>query len=250
MAQFNNPHDSHTHSLTILSQIRKFDDFMESLTSIADMGCGSGMDINWWASQENLLFQPPKPFNYRCYAIDTNIKQIENVPKNVHIVEGDFEARTLLPKPVDLIWCHNTFQYCINPMNTLKLFNQQLVENGVLYLCIPTHRITKNNKLVETSANHEYFNYTLINLIYMLAVNGFDCAGGNFLKEPGDPWVHAMVYKSSTPPQDPRTTNWSKLSELGLLFPSMKESITKYGHVRREDLIFPWLDKNWHNDKD
>ena len=49
MDRFNNAHQSHEHSLKVLELVSKYDDFMDSLTSVADMGCGEGLDINWWA---------------------------------------------------------------------------------------------------------------------------------------------------------------------------------------------------------
>lgn len=251
MARFSNAHKSHEHSLTTLELIAQFDDFMQSITSIADMGCGGGLDIAWWATRENQLFEPPRPFNYRCYAIDTDTKQIDiDLPKNVHVLQADFESKPVLSSPVDMIWCHDSFQYALNPLNTLKLWNQQLSPGGVLYICVPAHRYTAPGKLVEESASFEYFHYTLTNLVYMLAVNGFDCSGANLRKDAGDPWIHAMVYKSQHAPMDPRTTSWAHLSEKGLLNESMKSSISKKGFIDRNDLIFGWLDKDWHLDRD
>ena len=43
MAQFKNAHDSHAHSLKILNTLREYDTFLESLTVVADMGCGTGV---------------------------------------------------------------------------------------------------------------------------------------------------------------------------------------------------------------
>lgn len=46
---FKTDQDSHAHSLQTLNLIANYDDFMDSIRVIADMGCGSGADINWWA---------------------------------------------------------------------------------------------------------------------------------------------------------------------------------------------------------
>lgn len=253
MGQFNNAYQSHEHSLTTLNLIRHYDDFMDSVSSVADFGCGGGLDIEWWAKQESAGNEedPPRPYNYKCYAIDRDLKQLRvELPKNVHTIEADFESRVLLPTPVDVIWCHNAFQYCINPMNTLKLFNQQLVENGMLYICMPVHRNTEHGRIVNRSASYQYFEYTLQNLIYMLAVNGFDCRDAYFLKEASDPWVHAVVYKSGVEPMDPRTTSWYDIAKKKLLNPAMENSIGKTGYLTQEDMIFGWLDKNWHYARD
>lgn len=251
MARFSTPYQSHEHSLKTLSLLRQYDQFFENLSSVADMGCGAGHDIHWWATQEDLSYDPPVPFNFNCYAVDRSLKNIQAVmPENVHTVEADFENRVVLPKPVDFIWCHDAFQYCVNPLNTLKLFNQQLNENGMLYICVPVNRYLEFGRVTKRTANYEYFEYTMPNLVYMLAVNGFDCRDAYFLKESGDTWLQAAVYKTGIEPMDPRETSWYTLSEHNLLNDSMKESLNKYGYVKEDDLIFGWLDKDWHYSRD
>ena len=84
----------------------------------------------------------------------------------------------------------------------------------------------------------------MVSLIHTLAVSGFDCAGGFFKKQPDDPWLHAVVYKGSVKPMDPRVTSWYHLAEKGLLPTSAVHSLNKYGYVRQRDLVLPWLDKS------
>lgn len=250
MALFENDAQSHQHSLSILNQLSQYDSFLENLSSIADMGCGLSDDIVWWAEKENNFEDPPVPYNYTCYAIDHDSRMLDrNLPDNVHKITADFETK-VLPRPVDFIWSHNSFQYALNPVNTLKLWNEQMNENGMLYICVPTQRYTKHNRMLRGTADFEYYSHTLGNLIYMLAVNGFDCNDAYFLKEQAEPWIHAAVYKSAVEPMDPRTTSWAKLAELGLLNKSMKDSVTKYGYLEENDLIFSWLDRSWHYSRD
>ena len=250
MALFENDLQSHQHSLSILNQLAQYDSFLENLTSIADMGCGGSDDIVWWAEKENTFEDPPVPYNYNCYAIDSNPRVLERgFPSNVHAITADFETK-VLPRPVDFIWSHNSFQYAVNPVNTLKLWNQQMNENGMLYICLPAQRYTQHNRLVRNSGDFEFFSHTLSNLVYMLAVNGFDCNDAYFLKEKAEPWIHAAVYKTGLEPMDPRTTSWAKLAEMNLLNESMRESVTKNGYVKEDELIFTWLDRSWHYCKD
>lgn len=256
MDQFNNAHQSFEHSRPILEMIERYDDFMDSVTSVADMGCGSGMDINWWARNEYIevtedeqgnIYETIRPRNYRCYAIDRDVKQIqpELLPDNVHIIEGNFE-RKVLSRPVDLMWSHNSFQYATNPIGTLKLWNEQLVENGMLCMCFPVQTDIINNHLVSRGQNLVYFNHNFLSMIYMLAVNGFDCRDAYFLKRDNDPWLHLAVYKSEYEPMDPSATTWYDLAEKNLLNDSMKNSLNTYGYVRQEDLLYIWLDKNFY----
>lgn len=251
MGRFNNAYRSHEHSLETLKLIRQFDDFLESVSSVADFGCGGGLDINWWATQQSYLSDPPRPYNYRCYAIDHDIKQLKlQLPNNVHVIQEDFEKKIILTNPVDVIWCHDTFQYCLNPLNTLRLFNEQMVENGMLYICVPTHRYLHRGMITSRSSAYQYFDYNLVHLIYMLAVNGFDCKDAYFLKESEDPWIHAVVYKSGVAPMDPRTTSWYDIAAQGLLNASMENCIKEYGFLIQENMIFGWLDKDWHYARD
>lgn len=84
----------------------------------------------------------------------------------------------------------------------------------------------------------------MVNLIHVLAVSGFDCASGHFLKQSDDPWLHAAVYRSEHEPMDPRTTRWYDLVEKNLLPKSAVDSISRHGYLRQRDLILPWLDKS------
>lgn len=246
MAQFENGLKSHEHSLTVFNEFVRYHDFLLGLQGVADMGCGNGYDLLWWAQLENTLMEPSEPFNYHCYAVDINVKQIDvSYPDNVHVIEADFETK-VLPRPVDFMWSHNSFQYAINPVNTLKIWNQQLNENGMLYICVPTQRYDFNSHMSRFSGNYEYYNHTMSNLIYMLAVNGFDCNDAYFMKEAGEPWLHAAVYKTGIEPMDPRTTSWANLAALDLLNSSMVKCVNRYGKLNEDELVFKWLDQDFH----
>ena len=84
----------------------------------------------------------------------------------------------------------------------------------------------------------------------MLAVNGFDCRDSYMYKAPNDPWIHLAVYKTDIAPMDPGTTRWYDLAEKGLLHDSLIASIEKHGHLRQEDIVLPWLDRDWYFVKD
>ena len=153
-----------------------------------------------------------------------------------------FRSRCL-PISVDVIWCHDAFQYAINPLETLKLFNQQLNVNGLLYLGIPTLTNQQYQRWQSVSRNGEFYNYTFLSLVYMLAVNGFDCKDAYFRKQQDDPWLHAAVFKTNQEPLDPASTTWFDLAELGLINDSLANSVRQFGHVREQDALYPWLDK-------
>lgn len=232
------------HSLKVLGQLREYDSFLDSLKTIADMGCGSGEDITWWATLQS-RDDPPVPYNYRCYAVDrdaSKLAQISDLP-NLIKINGDFTRPSLPRSDVDLMWSHDSLQYSHNPIETLKGWHSQMNTNGMLVLSIPQHSGVEYNRYYSRTYSGCFYHYTPTNLIYMLAVNGFDCRDAYLLKQFNDPWIHMAVYKSDIAPMDPATTSWSTLLETGLLHPTMVNSINTYGYLRQEDIVMPWLDR-------
>ena len=250
MALFRNAYESHVHSRETLDILYGYDSFLDSLEVITDMGCGRGMDINWWASLET-RDDPPEPRNYLCYAVDKDVGNIDPntaaLPK-VKLIQGDFETLPI-PRKTDLIWCHDSFQYAINPLGTLKFWNSLMNPDGMLILILRQGFSYEYNRLVTRSYSYNYYNHDLASLIYMLAVNGFDCRDAYAKKEENNPWLHLAVYKSNVAPMDPATTNWFDLADRGLLNDSIVASLNKYSYVRQEDIVYPWLDKDFYRVK-
>lgn len=245
--KFKNAYDSHDHSRGVLDLIYGYDSFLDSLSVVADFGCGAGLDAEWWATLET-RDEPPEPHNYLVYAIDKqdiiepHIKEYSNV---VPIIKN-FEEDRVIPRNCDLLWCHDAFQYTLNPLRTLKLFNVQMNVNGLMILSIPQSIHYQYNRLQNNSYSGVYFNHNVVSLIYMLAVNGFDCRDAYFYRNPNDPWLYAAVYKSDIAPMDPATTSWYDLADKGLLNDSIVSSLTRHGYVKQEDLLTVWLDKDFY----
>jgi len=247
MALFKNSYYSHEHSLEVLNLLYGYDSFLDSLTYIADMGCGNGLDAEWWATLET-RDDPPQPRNYIVYAVDQDIKQIDsdilkNNP-NIIPIEKNFEDRAV-SRSVDLIWAHDSFQYAHNPFNCLSSWKSTLVENGMLILSIPQGTYVKNNSLIVEQHSGQYYNYNVLNLIYMLAVCGFDCNDAYFYRRADSPWLYAAVYASNHE-QLTQNATWYDLADRGLINQSLQDSVNKYGHARLEDLVVTWLDKDYY----
>jgi SAM-dependent methyltransferase len=232
------------HSLLVLGQLREYDSFLDSLRTICDMGCGTGEDIEWWATLTT-RDDPPEPYNYKCFAVDKDPIKLSKVPDlpNIYKINKDFNESVIIPVSVDLIWSHDSLQYSHDPLATLKNWNNLMTTNGMLVISVPQSNGVEYNRYYSRTYSHCYYNYTPTNLIYMLAVNGFDCRDAYLLKKYQDPWIHMAVYKSDVPPMDPATTSWIDLLDTGLLHPSIVNSINKHGHLRQEEIIMPWLDK-------
>ena len=232
------------HSLGILNLIQQYDIFLESIRHVVDMGCGTGEDIHWWATLMNNE-DPPQPYNFNCFAVDRDPSKLAQVPdlKNIHKFNNNFDDPHLFPVPVDFIWAHDCLQYSTNPLRTLEMWNSYMNINGMLVVSVPQHTGVEYDKYYSRGYNGCYIHYTPVSLIYMLAVNGFDCRDAYLLKKFQDPWIQMAVYKTDVPPMEPSTTTWFDLIEKNLLHPSIVDSLHANGFLKQEEICMPWLDK-------
>ncbi len=232
------------HATHILETIQQYDTFLESIRTVADMGCGTGEDAYWWATLENYN-DPPEPYNFNVFAIDKDPGKISQVPvlKNINKICDSYDKENLFPVSVDLMWAHDSLQYSTNPLRTLRMWNSYMTVNGMLLISIPQSNGVEYNRYYSRTHSGCYFNYTPTSLIYMLAVNGFDCRDAYLLKKFNDPWIQMAVYKTDISVMDPDTTNWYDLADKNLLHPSMVSSINTHGFLPQEEILMPWLDK-------
>jgi len=242
---FTSPEESHQHSLATLQALYEYDDFMESVGTMADVGCGAGLDLEWWATRTTRDEQR-RPLNIRCTGIDRRetLSMASRYP-NIQYQSQDFESEwPRNRRAFDVVWCHDAFQFALNPLATLALWHRSMSADGMLILILPQSTNLEYRLQAFDQRDNCYFNWTLVSLIHCLAVSGFDCQGGFFLKNINDPWLHAVVYRSDIAPQDPARTSWYQLSEQGLLPKSASDSVGRHGYVRQRDLVLPWLDRS------
>jgi len=245
MALFKTIHDSYRHSLEVLETVYGYDSFLDNISVVADMGCGFGLDTEWWATLMT-RDDPPEPRNYVVYAVDKNIKNIDPeilaANPNIKVIEGDFEER-IIPRQVDLMWAHDCLQYSKNPLKCLATWKQTMNVNGMLLLTVPQTTYVHNNRLIVSIHSHQYFSYNLLNLIYMLAVSGFDCRDAYFYRKENTPWLYAGVYATENPPIT-EDLSWYDLAERRLINDRLIASVNKYGYARLEDIVVQWFDRN------
>lgn len=244
MSLFEDSRASHRHSLDTLDILYSYDEFMESIKTLADLGCGEGLDLEWWATRTTNE-DNPKPLNIKCVGFDTAKElPVAHNHSNVIYQSMDFEDRISSPlrEKFDVLWCHDAFQYAINPLATLSKWYDMASDGAMLIIIVPQTTNVKHHKFAFSQESNIFYHYTLVNLIHMLAMSGWDCKSGFFLKRPTDPWIHAVVYKSNIPPMDPKTTNLFDLSETGLLPETAVKSINAHGEIWQQDLTLPWLD--------
>ena len=233
-----------------LDLLNSYGTFMESIDTLADMGCGFGEDLEWWATRAILDDDDNEiPLNIKCTGIDLHTDKSKLVAQqhdNVVFENRDFEKAVDSDKRYDVIWCNNSFQYCIDPFETLKTWREMMTEGGMLAMIVPATTYLEDNRTVITQGAHTLFHYTTVSLIHILAMAGFETA---FMQQHlGDPWIKLVAYKSKYEPFDPKTTSMYDLMGKHLLPHSAEECIHNYGYLRQDQLTLPWLDKTlrWH----
>jgi SAM-dependent methyltransferase len=240
---FAHPGESHQHSLETLNQLYEYDDFMLSLRTVVDLGCGSGDDLTWWATRTT-RDDSPQPLNLKCYGIDLGKSSLGvNEHENISYQQGNFEDKITAPDGgFDVLWCHDAFQYAVNPIQTLSNWWYIASPGGMLSLTVPVTQQIHRRQLSYVLPNGYYYHHTMVSLMYMLATAGWDCGAGFFKQLLTEPWIHAVVYKSAHTPQNPRDINWNTLVELNLLPQSAVKSIYAHSALRQQDLVVPWID--------
>jgi SAM-dependent methyltransferase len=232
-------------SLQIINALYEHDDFMESIQTMVDLGCGSGEDLAWWASATTRE-DSPRPLNIKCTGIDV-LPELPVARKHANITYQltDFEQQIHPPSQLfDVLWCHDAFQYCINPLGTLAKWKTIASPGAMLIMAVPqTQKVIQRHLACHLSSG-SYYHHSLVSMIYMLAVNGWDCRSGFFQQLPGDDWIRAVVYNTDQTPRDAKKTTWYDLVDSGLLPESADRSVMAHGYLRQQDLIIPWLDHN------
>jgi SAM-dependent methyltransferase len=243
---FRNHDESHQHSLQTLNTLFEYDDFMESIGTLVDLGCGPGLDLEWWATRTT-RDDIPIPLNIRCTGIDQGpapavVRKYSNIVYN----GLDFESTEKLSKKskFDVLWCHDAFQYCVNPLATLAKWNHIAEDGGMLIMAVPQTTNIDIRQLSFVQPSGCYYHHSVVSLMHMLAVNGWDCQSGFFLKKPNDDFIHVIAYKSDHAPMDPKITTWYELAERNLLPETAAASVQRHGHVRQQDLVLAWIDKS------
>jgi len=233
------------HSLQILNQLYQYDDFMASVASVVDLGCGTGEDLEWWATATT-RDDMPEPLNIQCVGVDL-IEQLPLARKHANMTyqRRDFETELSAPKKgFDVLWCHDAFHLALNPIKTLSNWWHLGNDGAMLVISVPQTVLVHQRKLAYYLPAQSWYHHTMVSLMRMLAVSGWDCREGFFQQLPQDPWISAAVYKSNQPPRDPKNFSWYELAESHLLPQTACASIHAHGFLRQQDLIIPWLDKS------
>jgi SAM-dependent methyltransferase len=232
-------------ALHTLNALYEYDDFMESIASVVDLGCGTGQDLEWWATRTT-RDDTAVPLNINCMGVDQiDTPAVVRHYANTTYQQTDFEDKIFPPARLfDILWCNNAFQYCINPVATLSKWWHIASEGAMIILIVPQTTNFEQKRQAFYQPSGCYYHHTMISLIHMLATAGWDCKTGFFIQRPGTAWNHAIAYKSNHAPLDPKSVSWYQLQELDLLPDSICKSVQAHGYPKQQELLLPWLDKS------
>ena len=217
------------------------EDFMSSLSVIADMGCGKGADAAWWADRKDENGKSRKLF---VFAVD-KILQLDNHNRRstLRFIKEDFSETSIAKNRVDVVWCYNSFQYATDPVKTLRHWWDIMSPDGLLHIAIPQMNFIDDlSRWQMINPSGCYWPHNMASLIYLLAACGFDCRDGHFKQRRHDPLIHLCAYKSPHKPMDLDKVSLYDLDDMKMLPESVSKCVQKYGSIRQEFLILPWLD--------
>jgi hypothetical protein len=202
------------------------------------MGCGAGNDIFYFA---NLKTPEGQARNIQCLGIDQDLKQFRlGTPKNLKLIQSNFET-VKLPTKADIVWSFDSLSYSSHPLTALLNFRENLHDSGMLFITVPQYTSIVDNRLITVCLDGTQHDFNICNLIYLLALAGFDTKDGFYYKQADIPLITAAVYKSESGPLSTNTT-WYNLLDKDLLPRFVAECVTQHGYAIAQKLILRWLD--------
>jgi SAM-dependent methyltransferase len=226
------------------------DDFVEfkrSIGSVLDLGCGSGTDLAYIANFTDSDDDNPRPLNIPCTGLDIKLtsdaKAYETKIKHYSLVEHDFNSSELLPKfpkKFDVVWCHDVLQYSHSVINLLGAVNRSMNKNGMLYLSVPNTVSVNYGRFQNYTFSQQFQTFTVTQLIYLLAINGFDCNDFYLKKVKHDDCIEVITYKNSEPYS--YTSTWYDLMDKKCFNDSANAIIEKHGFLTDQGLLTKWID--------
>lgn len=246
------PNDSYAHSLKTLEILNQFDDFKRSIKTMADLGCGSGRDLQYWANMQDYDEDglPTRDLDIKCIGFDLDCERIKPRRDNIKYKNFDLNSTDLMwSVPFDVVWCHNLMQHLYSPVEFLGRVNRSMSMSGMFYLCVPSTVSVLYHTFQNYTPSMHYNTFTVTQIIYLLALNGFDVKDCYISKHKYDDFIEVIAYKQSDPL--PYTTTWYEMVDRELLSDNMKEIVLKNGILSDQGIVARWIDGivqdfRWH----
>lgn len=222
---------------------------------MADFGCGKGLDLEFWANMHTWDEEgnPGRKLNFNCVGFDLHAE--DNVPsrKNIKYKNHDFNKNdTIWSVPFDVVWCHNVMQTIYSPVEFLGKVNKAMATGSMLYLCVPSTVSMYQNRFQNYTPSQHFNTFTVSQILYLLALNGFDVKDFYLQKEHFTDIIEVLTYKEREPFD--YKTSWYELADMDILNDNIKELVLRNNILSDQGLITKWLDGTtydyrWHTYK-
>jgi len=120
---------------------------------------------------------------------------------------------------------------------------------SMLYLCVPSTVSVYQNRFQNYTPGQNYNTFTVSQILYLLALNGFDVKDFYLQKEKYTDLIQVLTYKEREPL--PYNTSWYEMFDMDILNENMKELVLGNGILSDQGLVTKWLDGTiydyrWH----
>ncbi len=241
----NNHQTRGLHSLRILNEIETHRDLMESINNVLDVECGTGHDTQWWATRTDLDPEDPKPLDIDVTAISyvDEIKQEAKLLPNVEYKQTAYRFwEDVGTNKFDVVWGHCFLHKYHDWYEVLREINKVQDKDGMLCLTIPKIHNYFYNEPDYRVYPKVYNDINIVNLIYGLALAGYDCKDAYYLQEKNSNLLNFIGYKNTDDTYEPDEVTVYDLLEMERLPNSMIQQMEKFGYVSNKNLLLSWMD--------
>ena len=233
--------NSRSHCEEFLEVLRQYPTMLESIDNVLDVGCGQGFASHWWANVDNGDEDNPISLDINVTAIDSNADAFDDqyAHENINFINADILDHQL-DNAYYVVWAHSVLHQSRDPLEFLHKMNKCTNLGGMLCLTFPT---TINNFYGEPDYrvySEAPNSITIVDLIHMLVLSGFNCDDGYFIKQPNSNIINALVYKDS---EDTFKYGEKTLYDYTDFLPeACKKQLNKFGYLTNKDLLLYWID--------
>jgi len=217
----------------------------ENMLHVCDFGCGDGSITDWWIQQAPYDEKQP-------YANHTKVSGIDLIDRNTdkfNFTCGDILNMPYKDDEFNLGWCHHTLQQLKDPIQGLLEIRRVMTPWSLLFLTVPQTLDTEYGRLKTKFSQYDRNYYTLPTLITQLAMTGWDCKKGYFLKQFNDRNIHAIVKpaKDWEEIDNPMDLNHAALVERDVLPECTHDMIKSHGYFDESCLLLAWMNGSLTN---
>lgn len=227
----------HKSAETVQNVISK--QLFENMLHVCDFGCGDGSITDWWCNQA--------PFNDKePYASYTKVSGIDLVDRNTdkfNFTCGDIQNMPYKDDEFNIGWCHYTLQQLKDPVQGLVEIRRVMTPWSLLFLTVPQTYDAEFGRLKTKFNRYDRNFYTLPTLITHLAMAGWNCKKGYFLKMENNRSIYAIVkpMQDWKGIDDPYSLGPTDLMERDSLPESTHEMIKNNSYFDETSLTLTWI---------